>query len=145
MSRSRHLARQTALQVLYFWQVGGVTPQQAIGAYFREHEVELSEAARAFVETIVTGTAGEVGALDAIIEAHSTHWRLDRMAVIDRLILRMATWELRHAPDTPAAVVIDEAIELARTFGSDDSVRFVNGLLDAIRRTMEQERDVERG
>jgi N utilization substance protein B len=66
------------------------------------------------------------------------------MAVIDKLILRMATWELLHVPGTPAAVVLDEAIELARTFGSDDSVRFVNGLLDAIRKTLEQERDVER-
>lgn len=139
-----HVARETALQILYFWQVGGVTPAQAIGAYFGAHPVELGEPARAFVEAVVTGTAGAVDRLDPIIEAHSTHWRLERMAVIDKLILRMATWELQHVPETPAAVVLDEAIELARTFGSDDSVRFVNGLLDAIRKTVEQERDVER-
>jgi N utilization substance protein B len=145
MTGGRHLARQTALQVLYFWHVGGVTPDQAIGAYFREHASDLSATAREFTERLVRGTAAEADAIDRIIEAHLTHWRLDRVAVIDRLILRLATWELRHERETPAAVVIDEAVMLARTFATDESVRFVNGVLDAIRRTLEQEGHVERG
>jgi N utilization substance protein B len=63
---------------------------------------------------------------------------VDRLAVIDRLILRMAAWELQHVPDTPPAVAINEAIELAKTFGTDESPRFVNGVLDAIRQTLEK-------
>jgi transcription antitermination protein NusB len=141
----RHRAREAALQALYFWEVGRVEPLQALDAVFGEHATELDEAGRLFVARLVDGTIADRPALDPIIEAHAQHWRLDRMAVVDRLILRLATWELRHAPDTPPAVVIDEALELARTFGSDDSTRFVNGVLDAIRRTLEQEGHVERG
>ena len=76
-------------------------------------------------------------ALDAIIEQHSQHWRLGRLAVVDRLILRMAVWELRHETDTPAAVVLNEAIELARLFSTPDAVRFVNGVLDGVRKALE--------
>ena len=101
---------------------------------FAEHEPDAPEALRAFAADLVHGTIAEVRALDEVIAAHSANWRLDRLAVIYRMILRMAVWELRHEPDTPAPVVIDEAIELARTFSTDDSVRFVNGVLDAIRK-----------
>jgi N utilization substance protein B len=85
----------------------------------------------------VSGVLEEAGALDALIVHHSSHWRLERMALIDRLILRLGAWELQHVPDTPAAVVLNEAIELARTFSADESARFVNGVLDAIRKTLE--------
>ena len=78
----------------------------------------------------------EFAELDPRIQAAAEHWRLARMAVIDRLILRIATYELRHEPDTPAAVVINEALELARTFSGDDAVRFVNGVLDAVAREL---------
>ena len=74
-------------------------------------------------------------ALDALIEQHTQHWRLERLAIIDRLILRMAVWELQH-DDTPAAVVLNEAIELARPFGAGRR-RFVNGVLDGVRKTLE--------
>jgi transcription antitermination protein NusB len=72
-----------------------------------------------------------------IIEA-AEHWRLERMNVLDRLILRIAIYELVHEPETPAKVVINEALELARTFSGDDAVRFINGVLDAIRRKLER-------
>lgn len=137
MSRPRHLAREVALQVLYLWEVGRATPDDAVEAYFDAHTADLGDAARAFAIEIVHGTASEVAALDALIEQHSRHWRLSRLAVIDRLILRMAVWELRHQSETPPAVVLDEAVELARTFSTDDAVRFVNGVLDAIRKTLE--------
>jgi N utilization substance protein B len=130
----RHRAREAALQILYFWEVGRASPDEALAAFWAEHEPEAPEPLRAFAADLVHGTIGEVGALDAVVAAHSANWRLDRLAVIDRMILRMAVWELRHEQDTPAAVVIDEAIELARTFSTDDSVRFVNGVLDAIRK-----------
>ncbi len=132
----RHRAREAALQILYFWEVGRVPPAEAIDAFFVEHDPDASEAVRAFAAEIVHGTIAEHAALDTLIATHSAHWRIDRLAVIDRMILRMAAWELQHERDTPAPVVIDEAIELARTFSTDDSVRFVNGILDAIRKTL---------
>jgi N utilization substance protein B len=133
----RHRAREAALQALYLWEIGRVTPEQAIGVYFREHAADAEDSVRAFATAIVTGTVEDLAALDALISAHSQHWRIERLAVIDRLVLRLAAWELRHEPETPPAVVINEAVELARRFGTDDSVRFVNGVLDAIRRGLE--------
>jgi transcription antitermination protein NusB len=132
----RHHAREAALQILYFWEVGRTSPDAALEAYFAEHDPEATPAVREYADTLVRGTTGDVAALDEAIAAHSAHWRIERLAVIDRMILRLAVWELRHEPDTPAPVVIDEAIELARTFSTDDSVRFVNGVLDAIRKTL---------
>ena len=93
----------------------------------------------AFAATIVHGTITEVADLDALIVQQAHNWRLERLAVVDRLILRMAIWELRHEPETPPAVVQTEAIELARTFGTDESVKFVNGVLDGIRKTLADE------
>jgi transcription antitermination protein NusB len=134
MTSRRHQAREAALQILYFWEVGRTDPQQAIDAYFREHQPEAPDATRTYAAELVRGTIADLDALDRSIEQHSANWRLERLAAIDRLILRMAVWELLHQPDVPPAVVIDEALELARTFGADDSVRFVNGVLDAIRK-----------
>ena len=133
MTARRHQAREAALQILYFWEVGKTDPEQALEAYFREHQPEASDAIRTFASELVSGTVANLEAIDKLIEQHSANWRLARLASIDRLILRMATWELQHQPDVPAAVVLDEALELARTFSTDDSVRFVNGVLDAIR------------
>ena len=93
---------------------------------------------RNFASALVFGTVRDLAALDRLIDAHSQHWRVDRLAVVDRLILRMATWELMHEPDVPHAVVLNEAVELARRFSADESVGFVNGVLDAIRKTLEQ-------
>ena len=130
----RHRAREAALRALYLWEIGGVTPTQAIGVYFREHAADAGEDVLTFATSIVEGTVADLAAIDALIAAHSQHWRLERLAVIDRLVLRLAVWELRHETETPQPVVINEAIELARRFGTDDSVRFVNGVLDAIRK-----------
>ena len=138
MTGPRRQAREAALQILYFWEVGRTDPNAAIDAYFDEHAPDATDTVVAFATTLVHGTISEIGELDAIIEQHSQHWRLERLAVIDRLILRMAVWELRHDTDTPAAVVLNEAIELARLFSSPDAVRFVNGMLDAIRKTLEE-------
>ena len=138
MSSPRHHAREAALKILYFWEIGRSEPGQAIGAYFREHDPDAPEPVRAFATTLVEGTIAELAALDAVIERHSTHWRVERLAIVDRLILRIAAWELRHAGETPPAVVLNEALELARTFSTEEAVRFVNGVLDGIRKTMEQ-------
>lgn len=136
MISPRHQAREAALKVLYFWEVGRTEPDRALDTFFDEHQPDASEAVRGFARELVLGTTGDLAALDALIQQHSEHWRLERLAVIDRLILRMAIWELRHAADTPPAVVLNEAIELARTFSTDDSVRFVNGVLDGVRKSL---------
>lgn len=148
-STSRHQAREAALQILYFWQVGGTEPSAAIGAFFREHQPDVSDATRLFAESLVYGTIGHIADLDQLIERHSRNWRLERIAIIDRLVLRMAAFELLHERDTPAPVVMNEALELARTFSGDESVPFVNGVLDAIRKSAglseDVNNDVERG
>jgi N utilization substance protein B len=136
MKSPRHQAREAALQALYLWEVGKTDPASAIDTFFTEHKADAPDAVRDFARTLVFGTVAEVAALDTLIQSHSEHWRLERLAVIDRLILRMAAWELQHAADTPPAVVLNEALELARTFSTDDSVRFVNGVLDAIRKSL---------
>lgn len=136
MSTPRHQAREAALRSLYFWEIGQTDPARALETYFEVHQPDASEPVREFAQTLVLGTVADVASLDALIQQHSQHWRLDRLAVIDRLILRLGAWELQHAGDTPHAVILNEALELARTFSTDDAVRFVNGVLDSIRKSL---------
>ena len=134
---ARHQAREAALQILYFCEAGRAPAEEALAVFFTEHAPDAPGPVREFAARLVRGTLAEVAALDALIAAHSTNWRLDRLATIDRLILRMAVWELRHETGTPAPVVLDEAVELARTFGTEASVAFVNGVLDGIRKALD--------
>jgi len=136
MSTPRHQAREAALRSLYFWEIGQTDPARALETYFEVHQPDASDPVREFAQTLVLGTVADVASLDALIQQHSQHWRLDRLAVIDRLILRLGAWELQHAGDTPHAVILNEALELARTFSTDDAVRFVNGVLDSIRKSL---------
>jgi N utilization substance protein B len=134
----RHQAREAALQVLYFCELSDAVPADALDAFFAEHQPQASEDMRAFTTRLVHGTMGSAAELDPLVDRHVANWRPERVALIDRLILRLGAWELRQADaEAPPAVVIDEAVELARTFGSDESTRFVNGVLDAVRRTLE--------
>jgi N utilization substance protein B len=129
--KERRHAREAALKMLYLWEVGQATAQQAVGVYFREHDPKAAESVQAFASELVFGTSNEAATLDAALEPHVQGWRVERLAVLDRLILRMGLWEMRHHPETPAPVVISEAMELARTFTSEDAVKFINGVLDA--------------
>jgi N utilization substance protein B len=129
----RRQAREAALQILYFWEIGHVDPQTAIDVFFGEHAPDAPAEVETFATALVRGTVERLPAIDATIARHSAHWRVERLAVIDRLVLRLGTWEIQEAPATPPAVVINEAIELARRYGGDESARFVNGVLDAIR------------
>ncbi len=98
---------------------------------------EVSETVQAFTESLVRGTMAHRSAIDGILAESATNWRVNRMAVVDRNILRMAIEELLWFPETPPIVVIDEAIEIAKKFGNDESGPFVNGILDAIRLRIE--------
>ena len=138
---SRHQARESALQMLYQWEVGRVSMFE-VRQTFWLHAPEgtpLTEELRAFATSLATGTVEHVAELDPLIAEAAEHWRIERMNVLDRLILRLAVYEFLHEPETPGKVIINEALELARSFSADDSVRFINGILDAIRRTLSRE------
>ena len=137
----RHVGREAALQMLYRWEVGREPILEVRDSFWETADVAAARSpeARDLAARLAVGVAGDVVRLDAFITEAAEHWRLERMNVLDRLILRLATYELLHQPDTPARVVINEALELARTFSGDDAVRFINGVLDAIRRTMQRE------
>jgi N utilization substance protein B len=140
-AEGRHRARELALQWLYQWEIGAIDLDEV---FERERQVELRppDATRdSFAESLVRGTAQMLARIDPLIAEHANNWRLERLAVVDRLVLRLAAYELLCTPQTPAAVVIDEALELARTFSNEAAVPFVNGVLDAIRRTLESGRD----
>lgn len=135
----RHRAREAALQVLYQWNVGQVDIEQAIETFFAwqwPERVPPPDDLRAFCSTLARDTVARLDAIDSLIAGTAEHWRLERMAVVDRLILRMAVCELMRSTDTPHAVVIDEALKLARTFSTEEAVKFVNGMLDAIRKKL---------
>lgn len=138
---NRHQAREAALQILYQWEVGRVTPGEAASQHWQieQDAPALPDAARRFAEDLALGTIAHVAAIDPLLEQHAQHWRLERMAVIDRLIMRMAVFEFLHLPETPRTVVIDEAIELARTYSEQEAVRFVNGVLDGIHHALAPE------
>ena len=134
---NRRRGRIAALQLLYQHEVGGVGGppfDQAVGRYWREHPAP--EGPRQFAGRLLRGTLEGLDRIDPLIESAAENWRLSRMPVIDRLVLRLAVYELLIA-ETPPAVVIDEAIELARTFSDEPSPRFVNGVLDAVRRGLD--------
>jgi N utilization substance protein B len=134
----RRQAREAALQILYFWEIGHVDPETAIDVFFHEHGQDAPDEVETFAAALVHGTIARLPDIDATIARHSAHWRFERLAIIDRLVLRLGTWELQEDHATPPAVVINEAIELARRYGGDESARFVNGVLDAIRQGIGQ-------
>jgi transcription antitermination protein NusB len=136
----RHRGREAALQILYEWEVGRFEIAEAVAAYWRLERAGgalPSERFRDFASDLASGTVGHLAEVDALIAAGAHHWRLERMAVIDRLILRLAVFEFLFAGDVPRLVVINEAVELAKTFSGDDGARFVNGILDGIRRQLD--------
>ena len=120
--------------MLYQWE-STREPMERVANLFWKVRTTTDET-RAAAERLARGAQREVVALDAAISAALTNWRFDRVAAVDRNILRIATYELAHEPATPSAVIIDEAVEMAKRFGEADSPAFVNGVLDAVRRAV---------
>jgi len=137
----RRRAREASLQMLYQWEVGRSSADESVATYWPEHEAEhdLPEPLRDFANSLVRGTVARVKEIDTLLTAHAQNWRIERMAVIDRLVLRLAIYELLAEADTPPRVVINEALELARTYSGDEAVGFVNGILDAVRKELHRE------
>ena len=134
---ARHRSRERALQLLFLADVRRQQPEEAIAGFYDSlltSEVEDEQPEQdSFMEQLVRGTLEGVAGIDERIAGQSEHWRLDRMPIVDRNILRMAVHEMTSL-GTPAPVVIDEALELARRFSSEESVAFINGVLDGVRR-----------
>jgi len=128
----RTKARECAFQLLYQREITDEAMDAAIDGFWRLRSG--TPAMRAMAERLAKGAHSRVAELDEAIAAAATHWRLDRIATVDRTILRLGAYELVAEAETPSAVVLDEAVELAKRFGEADSPAFVNGVLDAIRR-----------
>jgi len=122
--------------MLFQIDMAGGAPAEVYPHFWREHEAELE--VKAFAEGLVEGVMRERAVLDRIISGSAEHWRIERMAVVDRNILRVAVYELAWLPDTPPVVVLDEAIEVGKKFGSEQSGSFINGILDAVRKRIER-------
>lgn len=135
--QGKHQAREAALQMLYQCEVGRAGAHESIGTYWASAEVDaLAEPLRDFANRMVRGTLDRREEIDAMLTAHAQNWRIERMNVIDRLVLRLAVFEMLSETDTPSKVIINEAIELARSFSGDAAVGFVNGVLDAVRKEL---------
>ena len=137
-AQGRRRAREAALQMLYQCEVGRAAAVESIASYWptREAGDEVPQPLREFANGIVHGTLDRRDEIDAMLTAHAQNWRVERMAVIDRTVLRMAVYEMLAEADTPSKVIINEAIELARSFSGDEAVPFVNGVLDAVRKEL---------
>ena len=132
---ARHSGREAALQMLFQLEASGATAAQTIELFWRAHadaDFEPDPEGRSYADTLVRGVADNLDAVDKQIATASKNWRLERMGRVDRNLLRMGTWELMAQKDVPRAVVIDEAVELAKSYGTEDSSSFVNGVLDRI-------------
>jgi N utilization substance protein B len=135
ISRSR--CREWALQLLYQAEYVGHRDGEAIRFY--RHFEDKGQVPPAYLVKLVEGVASHQEELDALIRQNSEHWRLERMAAVDRNLLRLALYELLHEPAVPAKVVINEAVELAKRYGSEESGAFINGILDRIRQDVGRE------
>jgi N utilization substance protein B len=128
----RTKARECAFQMLYQWEVTKAPLDQLVESFWRLRST--TDETRARAEALFRGTQGALAEIDAAIEGASSNWRFERIAAVDRTVLRLGAYELMNEPETPSAVVLDEAVELAKRFGEADSHAFVNGVLDAIRK-----------
>ena len=127
----RTKARERAVQALYQIDVAATDLDEALSRFWKSFE-PVDREVMDLCEELVRGVARHRRAIDEAIEGVSTNWRLDRMARVDRNILRLAVHELLHRPEVPVKVVINEAIELGKKYGSESSGAFVNGVLDKV-------------
>ena len=131
----RRKARENALKILYALEVGDHPVEEAIRQFWEDFEPE--DEGREFTEMIVRGTLTHLNELDKVIQKVSIHWKIRRMACIDRNILRMAAYEIFYVEEIPKRVTLNEAIEIAKRYGTEDSWAFINGILDKLASEMD--------
>jgi len=134
---TRRRSRELVLQMLFQADMGRQTPEEVRRTFWGEHQ-SIEEDVRGFAEDLFRVATDRTVAIDGLIERHAEHWRVDRMATVDRNVLRSAVAELMGFPSTPRAVVINEALEIARKFSSPESVQFINGVLDSVGKELEK-------
>jgi transcription antitermination protein NusB len=140
---SRRKARECALQMLFAADVAEGTSDEVVRSYWAElGEPDLDDTAREFATRLASGTLANVASLDDRIRSRAEHWRISRMAVVDRNILRLAVYEFLYEP-TPRTVAINEALEIARRFSTYEATQFINGILDAIKRDLDEQQPQE--
>ena len=141
---ARRKARQQAMQLLFQWDLRkaeslATSAEDVMSGYYDSLLVDEETVVRprkdAFAEKLFRGVVSEGTDIDSMIQRHAAHWRIERMPAVDRNILRIAVYEMMQT-DTPPPVVIDEALELARKFAGEESVHFINGVLDAVKREL---------
>ena len=134
---NRHLARTIALQTLYEWDFNSIAKKE-IPKYIKKNIEEFAPDFEdgGFITTIVNGVLDNQKDIDTTITKYAPEWPLDQITIVDRNILRLGIFELQHLEEIPAKVAINEAIELAKTFGGESSFKFVNGVLGAIYKDM---------
>lgn len=138
VSGARRKARESALQMLFAADVAKAEPAALTVDYWKELGDEaIDEKARDFADDLVLGTLRELSSIDERIRSRAEHWRIERMAVVDRNVLRLAVYEFLFK-DTPHTVVINEALEIARRFSTFEATQFINGILDAIKLDLEK-------
>jgi N utilization substance protein B len=136
---SRRKARECALQMLFAADFADAVPEEVLKTYWAElGESETEETAREFATRLAAGTLAHVDTLDERIRSRAEHWRIPRMAIVDRNILRLAVYEFLYEP-TPRTVAINEALEIARRFSTYEATQFINGILDAIKRDLDEQ------
>ena len=134
---SRSRCREWALQFLYQGEFAGPSQPEAVEQFWSHFQAE--GAPPAYLRDLVAGVAGHLEELDAFIVRYSEHWRLERMTIVDRNLLRLAIYELLYQPEIPPKVVINEAVEMAKRYGSEASGGFINGILDQVRMSVGRE------
>ncbi len=139
----RTKARECAFQMLYQWDATRASMEQVESDYWRLRST--TEETRARADRLARGTVALAAEIDEAIKSAATNWRFERIAAVDRTVLRLGVYELMKEEETPAPVILDEAIELAKRFGEAESHAFVNGVLDAIRRRVRGESNVPAG
>jgi len=140
---SRRKARECALQMLFAADIADAVPDEVLRTYWAElDDSETEEAAREFATRLAAGTLANLDALDERIRSRAEHWRIPRMAIVDRNILRLAVYEFLYEP-TPRTVAINEALEIARRFSTYEATQFINGILDAIKRDLDEQQPQE--
>jgi transcription antitermination protein NusB len=127
---TRRKSRESALKILYAFELSGDPIDEVIEAFWESFEPD--QEGREFADLLVLGTVEHIKELDQAITTVSIHWKLNRMACVDRNLLRMAAYELYHLKEVPKRVTLNEAIEIARIYGTEDSWAFINGILDRL-------------
>ncbi len=133
---ARRRARECALQMLFSYDVARPSIEELLETYWEEM-AEASEEVRVFANELAVGTISHLNEIDERIRLRTEHWRIPRMAIVDRNLLRMAVFEFIYQPNTPKTVAINEALEIARRFSTNEATQFINGILDAIKRDIE--------